>query len=101
MPHMSSDSFQGLGRAPRRRPLLARSVPKASETAPIGSTPAQLWRDDSFFGRPHPFATLERGVAMKYTVVRYKLKPECVAEHETLLAAVFVELERDRMAEIR
>lgn len=35
---------------------------------------------------------------MKTIVVRYRLKPERVAEHEALLAAVFVELEANAVA---
>ncbi len=37
-------------------------------------------------------------MSTKTVVVRYRLKPECVAEHEKLLAAVFAQLEAERTA---
>lgn len=38
---------------------------------------------------------------MKTVMVRYKLKPECVAENEALIKQVFVQLARDRPAGMR
>ncbi|MDP3673122.1 MAG: hypothetical protein Q8R69_25940 [Telluria sp.] len=38
---------------------------------------------------------------MKTVMVRYKLKPECVAENEALIKQVFVQLARDKPAGMR
>ena len=38
---------------------------------------------------------------MKTVMVRYKLKPECVAENEALIKQVFVQLARDKLSGMR
>ena len=38
---------------------------------------------------------------MRNVSVRYKVKPECVAENEALIRKVFEQLERDKPADVR
>ncbi len=54
-----------------------------------------------FLARPNPFGLLGRPLIMKTVMVRYKVKPDRVAENEALIARVYEQLKTEAPDKLR